>query len=176
MTNFHAGVNCETNINDCQSSPCHRGECIDGENSFTCNCNPGYTGYLCQTQINECESNPCQYGGHCEDLINGYQCRCKPGTSGLNCENNVNECYSNPCRNEAKCIDGINRWRRISRNFFFGYSQFFSRSCSLTIFLFFFRADTHASAFLGSPDNTVRRTSTNVPVIHAPMVENVWMK
>lgn len=106
---YFIGVNCETNINDCQSSPCHRGECIDGENSFTCNCHPGFTGYLCQTQINECESDPCQYGGHCEDLINGYQCRCNPGTSGSNCEINVNECYSNPCRNGATCVDGINR-------------------------------------------------------------------
>ena len=104
------GTNCETNINDCQSSPCHRGECIDGENSFTCNCHPGFTGYLCQTQINECESDPCQFGGLCEDLINGYQCRCKSGTTGPNCEININECYSNPCRNGAKCVDGINRW------------------------------------------------------------------
>lgn len=56
-------MSCETNINDCQSSPCHRGDCIDGQNSFTCNCHAGYTGRLCQSQINECESNPCQYGG-----------------------------------------------------------------------------------------------------------------
>lgn len=107
---MYLGTNCETNINDCQSSPCHRGECIDGENSFTCNCHPGFTGYLCQTQINECESDPCQFGGLCEDLINGYQCRCKSGTTGPNCEININECYSNPCRNGAKCVDGINRW------------------------------------------------------------------
>lgn len=57
------GMSCETNINDCLSAPCHRGECIDGDNSFTCNCHPGYTGRVCQTQINECESNPCQFGG-----------------------------------------------------------------------------------------------------------------
>lgn len=62
MINF-LGMSCETNINDCQSSPCHRGDCIDGQNSFTCNCHAGYTGRLCQSQINECESNPCQYGG-----------------------------------------------------------------------------------------------------------------
>jgi len=67
------GLSCETNINDCQSSPCHRGICIDGDNSFTCQCHPGFTGYLCQTQINECESNPCQFGGHCEDLVDGYR-------------------------------------------------------------------------------------------------------
>lgn len=58
-------MSCETNINDCLSAPCHRGECIDGDNSFTCNCHPGYTGRVCQTQINECESNPCQFGGEC---------------------------------------------------------------------------------------------------------------
>lgn len=107
---FFTGLSCETNINDCQSSPCHHGECIDGENNFTCLCHPGYTGYLCQTQINECESNPCQFGGYCQDLIDGYHCICKPGTTGDNCEVNINECFSNPCRNGARCVDGINRW------------------------------------------------------------------
>lgn len=104
------GTHCETNINDCQSSPCHHGQCIDGTNSFICMCDPGYKGLLCQTQINECLSNPCQHGGLCEDLVNGYQCRCRSGTSGPNCEYNINECSSNPCRNGATCVDGINSY------------------------------------------------------------------
>lgn len=37
----YTGNSCEININDCQSSPCQHGECIDGENSFTCQCHPG---------------------------------------------------------------------------------------------------------------------------------------
>ena len=35
----YAGVNCEVNINECLlPNSCQHGECIDGINSFTCNC------------------------------------------------------------------------------------------------------------------------------------------
>ena len=35
-------------IDDCQSSPCHNdGVCVDGINSFTCNCAHGFIGDDC---------------------------------------------------------------------------------------------------------------------------------
>ena len=35
---------------DCNPDPCNgRGMCIDGMNTFTCNCNAGYTGDKCET-------------------------------------------------------------------------------------------------------------------------------
>ena len=35
-------------INECVSNPCKNGgECIDGSNSFTCKCKPGFTGATC---------------------------------------------------------------------------------------------------------------------------------
>ena len=37
-------------IDDCADTPCaHDGECVDGVNSFTCNCASGYQGGTCQT-------------------------------------------------------------------------------------------------------------------------------
>ena len=37
-------------IDDCESGPCQNvGTCIDGVNSYTCTCNPGYTGHDCET-------------------------------------------------------------------------------------------------------------------------------
>ena len=37
-------------INECISRPCTNGGlCIEGVNSYTCHCPPGYTGILCQT-------------------------------------------------------------------------------------------------------------------------------
>ena len=37
-------------INECVSSPCiNGGHCVDEENSYTCNCQTGYTGNHCQT-------------------------------------------------------------------------------------------------------------------------------
>jgi len=37
----------------------------DGVNSYTCTCQPGYTGNNCQTNIDECASRPCLNGGRC---------------------------------------------------------------------------------------------------------------
>ena len=34
-------------INECESSPCLNGECIDGENKYECVCHPGWTGPNC---------------------------------------------------------------------------------------------------------------------------------
>ena len=39
------GNNCQTNIDDCAGRPCGgHGSCIDGMNSYTCVCNPPFTG------------------------------------------------------------------------------------------------------------------------------------
>ena len=39
-----------SDINECGSSPCQNaGMCIDGLNSFTCNCAAGWTGTYCET-------------------------------------------------------------------------------------------------------------------------------
>ena len=37
-------------IDDCEASPCKNGgTCIDGVDSYTCNCVSGYTGHDCET-------------------------------------------------------------------------------------------------------------------------------
>ena len=39
-----------TDIDDCSKNSCeHGGTCIDGVNSYTCQCIPGYSGHECQT-------------------------------------------------------------------------------------------------------------------------------
>ena len=67
------GTNCDNNIDDCDPNPClNGGQCIDGVNSFTCNCTgTGFDGSTCNNNINDCLSNPCQNGGTCIDGING---------------------------------------------------------------------------------------------------------
>jgi hypothetical protein len=60
--------------------------CTDGVNSYTCTCQPGYTGTNCQTNINECSPNPCQNGGSCTDGVNSYTCNCVGGYTGTNCQ------------------------------------------------------------------------------------------
>lgn len=66
------GKMCHINIDECAINPCHNGgTCIDGVNSFTCQCIEGYQDPTCQSQLNECVSNPCIHG-YCEDEVNGY--------------------------------------------------------------------------------------------------------
>jgi len=73
----YSGTLCQTEINECVSSPCNNGgTCVDGVNSFLCGCVPGFSGIACQTNINECASNPCHNGATCVDEINSYNCSC----------------------------------------------------------------------------------------------------
>eukprot|EP00061_Rhincodon_typus_P004945 g23784.t1 len=68
------------------SSCFNDGTCIDGINSYTCRCQPGFTGSNCQFDIDECDSKPCQNGATCVDGLGGYRCTCPSGYSGNNCQ------------------------------------------------------------------------------------------
>eukprot|EP00057_Strongylocentrotus_purpuratus_P027836 XP_011682310.1 PREDICTED: sushi, von Willebrand factor type A, EGF and pentraxin domain-containing protein 1 [Strongylocentrotus purpuratus] len=77
----------EQDINDCASYPCQNGgACLDGLDSYTCNCAKGYDGANCESDINECAPNPCQNGGACVDGLDSYTCNCAKGYGGANCE------------------------------------------------------------------------------------------
>ena len=46
------GPNCDVNIDDCVGVNCSgNGQCVDGVNSFTCDCMTGYGGTLCSEGI-----------------------------------------------------------------------------------------------------------------------------
>ncbi|XP_072167955.1 uncharacterized protein [Diadema setosum] len=108
----YTGTDCETEIDECGSSPCQNGgTCNEMVNRFTCTCAPGYTGVLCNEDIDECNPNPCQNGGDCENLLAAYNCVCQPGYTGVDCETNINECESDPCLNGGTCEDDVNRYR-----------------------------------------------------------------
>lgn len=49
------GSRCEVNIDECASSPCDNGKCIDGIGGYTCDCFAGYEGEHCELEIDECQ-------------------------------------------------------------------------------------------------------------------------
>ena len=66
------GTTCNNNIDDCSPNPClNDGSCVDGINSFTCNCTgTGFNGTICENNIDDCDPNPCLNNGTCIDGIN----------------------------------------------------------------------------------------------------------
>uniref|UniRef100_A0A8V5H3B8 Neurogenic locus notch homolog protein 1 n=1 Tax=Melopsittacus undulatus TaxID=13146 RepID=A0A8V5H3B8_MELUD len=121
-----SGIHCENNTPDCterysRSSSCpalgqehscfNGGTCVDGINTFTCVCLPGFTGSYCEHDINECDSKPCLNGGTCQDSYGTYKCTCPQGYTGLNCQNLVRWCDSSPCKNGGKCWQTNNLYR-----------------------------------------------------------------
>ncbi|XP_028845065.1 protein eyes shut homolog isoform X2 [Denticeps clupeoides] len=103
------GLNCETNIDECMSSPCLHGSCTDAVDAFYCVCEVGWTGNRCETNIDECMSMPCLNGGSCVDLIEKYACFCLDGYIGKNCEVDIDVCQQNYslCFNGGTCLDGL---------------------------------------------------------------------
>ncbi|XP_021351152.1 protein crumbs-like isoform X2 [Mizuhopecten yessoensis] len=108
-TKGYTDSRCETDINECESSPCqYGGTCHDKVAGYNCTCIPGITGPNCEVDIDECESSPCQHGGRCNHSINMYECDCyDTGFNGTNCELNIDDCASNPCMHGSTCEDGI---------------------------------------------------------------------
>ena len=110
-------TNCSTtnyeDINNCEPDPCIHGSCRDAVNSFTCACNPGYSGTKCAKgktkfdsflfksnchsanikDVNECEPEPCEHGS-CTDGVNSHTCECDPGYSGRNCNESTKKFHS----------------------------------------------------------------------------------
>ncbi|NXG33378.1 CRUM1 protein, partial [Dromaius novaehollandiae] len=108
------GLLCESNIDDCQSSPCVHGDCVDALADFQCECFRGYIGKKCDINVDDCVRHQCLNGATCVDGVYGYSCKCPAQYSGPRCELCLvflrwpfppEQCGKNfTCLNGGKCI------------------------------------------------------------------------
>ncbi|XP_062864239.1 slit homolog 2 protein [Trichomycterus rosablanca] len=90
----------------CQPSACVHGLCHvnahDSQSSFSCQCEPGWTGLLCDQPLNDpCIGNKCVHGTCVPINSYSYRCVCAPGFTGVLCDErsvNVCECEHGHCR------------------------------------------------------------------------------
>ena len=79
------GNQCQINIDDCNINGKHLcqngGRCVDGVNTYTCDCPPNYTGAYCTEDVDECSlnENVCLNGATCTNTNGNYSCICVNG-------------------------------------------------------------------------------------------------
>ena len=75
------------------------GTCVDGDNSYVCQCKPGYTGTRCEVDINECNISKtnCNVNADCTDTPGSFECICHTGYTGdgVTCIDIGDECAEN---------------------------------------------------------------------------------
>ncbi|KAG7199007.1 hypothetical protein KM043_013159 [Ampulex compressa] len=77
----------------CASNPCAHGTCTAGYlHTFTCTCNPGYTGVTCNEQVDPCTPNPCKNSGTCIVSNGEAVCNCLLTFTGSRCETSRQSC------------------------------------------------------------------------------------
>lgn len=100
---------CEEGRSQCQENSA----CVVDNDSFRCNCNPGFQEYYNGAQItcndvNECQSgqHECDYNAVCLNNIGSYLCQCNPGFegNGFVCEN-ARSCDNVTCLENAECVE-----------------------------------------------------------------------
>lgn len=105
-----AGTNCQENVNDCPGHLCQNGAtCVDGVNSYTCQCPPSFTGPYCNQDVDECALRPsvCKNGATCTNTHGGFSCICVNGWTGSDCSENIDDCAGAACFNGATCHDRV---------------------------------------------------------------------
>ena len=98
-------------LDNCIGIDCSgRGQCIDGQNSYTCMCNSGFTGANCETNIDDCVGVTCNGRDTCVDGVNSFTCSCNLGFTGGLCQTNIDDCVGVTCSGNGQCVDGVNSY------------------------------------------------------------------
>jgi hypothetical protein len=101
----NATVQLVIDFDDCANvtAECNNGTCVNGENSFSCACDAGYSGEFCETKVDDCVGVVCLNGAICQDSVDDYDCLCSGNYFGKLCGSLNNVCAANVCVNGAEC-------------------------------------------------------------------------
>ena len=104
------GYNCQEMINNCINATCANGGfCINGVNSYSCDCPWPYSGRYCETKMT-CASKYCKNNSTCVEEYNHSikgltsKCLCKEGFEGTDCSIRQDACHYKPCLFGGKCM------------------------------------------------------------------------
>ncbi|XP_064395025.1 delta-like protein C [Halichondria panicea] len=107
---FYSGSSCDI-LDHCESNSVtcsDRRTCVNGFNSFTCNCNSPYFGANCESQ-NFCFNRNCNTRGTCNNGVDFYTCVCDPGYTGADCED-IDNCEGQSCSGNGDCMNEVNSY------------------------------------------------------------------
>jgi len=144
---------------DCTGDPCgvNSQSCLDGIDTFSCACSPGWSGDTCEIWVGWCTEMPCLNGGTCKDDLtrSSYVCECAGGFIGDNCGTNVNDCADHPCLNGASCVDGI---------------ETFSCECQTPFVGKFCQTDPTATTTTTTTTTTTSTSTTTTTTTNTPQI------
>ena len=105
-------------IDDCVNRTCHNGgSCIDGINSYSCNCVAGFTGNHCETGktliitiLRNLFERASQKISYTQFHANLNFSNVRYFLSTYSFFTDIDECANRTCHNGGSCIDGINSY------------------------------------------------------------------
>jgi len=102
------GQNCQTNPDDCLGLPANTcqngGVCVDGVGTFTCNCQPQYSGANCQQYTVGASELPCRSNSDCPSDLDST---CNGAGQYATCGNAIGCADDSSCPSFSKCTGAI---------------------------------------------------------------------